>query len=135
MKLFLAIIASVLFPASYWICCSVYPNAVVPITNQNFSNDDLNKFTDLRFSGYAIFCAICFLNAGIEFRDNSESYKKLTKWFLDIGIGLTISDIIDRFYFNITKFEASDKVMIILTIVSATYFVYINNIIFKKKKI
>jgi len=124
MKLILSILSAFIFPLSYWVCITIYPSAAISETDPNFSLEEVEKFTDLRFSVYAILCAICFINAGIEFKNNSEWYKKLTKWFLDVGIGFSISDIIDRFCFDITKFSDSDKVMIGITIISSTYFVY-----------
>lgn len=113
MKLILTIFSVILFCSSFLICKSIYPLAFE-------DNEQAIKFTDLRYALYAIFGIMCYIIAELKY----DKYPKITKFVLDIGIGFCVSDIIDRFIFNIYTFQKEDIIMIFITISIATYYYF-----------
>ena len=96
-KAILAVIAVLLFPFGYWICLYFYP-------------DDVVKFFDLRMNLYACILLLCFTVCRL------QCNKKYLMFIFDIGIGMSGADILDRLYFDVTKFEDSDITMCFLVI-------------------
>lgn len=106
MRLFLIILAIFLFIGNYEICCLVYP-------------DDIYKWWGLKQNIYNIIIAICF------YLSCNETDKKIVKFILNIGIGFVVSNCIDRIFFNVNYFTFSDYFMIIITILTSYYKVYV----------
>lgn len=102
MRIALSIISLILFAFGYWICLFIYP-------------DDVVKFFELRMNIYSCIILSCFYLASL---NNSD---KRVKLILDIGIGLSLSDVIDRLLFDITTFNANDYVLIVLTLLISIY--------------
>lgn len=98
-----------LFGTGYWLCKWKYPEAF--LDNFNHNQIAVNNFTDLRYSIFAIIFGLMFIRTQIK-----GEMIRFEIFVLDTGIGLVISDLIDRFYFNITKFTKEDIIMIITTI-------------------
>lgn len=100
MKYLLPILVVLLFPFGYWICLYFYP-------------DDVVKFFDLRMNLYACIILLCFIVS------KRSVTNKAVIFIFDTGIGMSISDVADRLYFDVTEFQKSDIVMIVLTILFA----------------
>ena len=100
MKYILPILTVLLFPFGYWICLYIYPN-------------DRIKFFDLRMNLIA-----CILLAAFVLLNKYATNKKLV-FIFDIGLGMSISDVVDRLYFDVTKFQKTDIIMICLTVLFA----------------
>lgn len=103
MKLVVAIIAVLLFCFGATIC--------------NLSYDPCNRINDwwdLRMNLYSVLFSLCFLFSTMR---NEKGQIKHIKFVLGIGVGLSISDVIDRLVFNINTFTATDIIMIIATII------------------
>ncbi len=127
MKLFLIILADIIFISSFWILKCYVPDAFDKSIEEQKYKSAVNLFTDLRYSGYAIYGIICYMVAMFEYSNESEKYRLRVKYWLDIGIGFCLSDIVDRFYFNITKFTSEDVTMIALTFIISYIHVYFGN--------
>jgi len=97
----LASIAVLLFAFGYWICDFVYP-------------DNLLAWWDLRIFIYSIIFGIVFW---IGYRLTDEIIKDI---FL-IGLVFVGGDVIDRYIFNINKFNANDLLLYLFAI---TYLIY-----------
>lgn len=106
MKIFLSIIAVTLFPLAFWICGWAYPD--------HCSNSDSNMaWWDLRLNLYAIIILLAFWIAIFKTTNKHE------RFLLSVGIGLSVSDVADRLYFNITQFNKEDVIMIVITLLVA----------------
>lgn len=70
-----------------------------------------------RFNIYAL-----ILLAG--FSINLMDHTRFSKFVISIGIGLCISDVLDRFVFDNTSFQWNDITMIILTLITSYYKYY-----------
>lgn len=104
-KEILSIIVVLLFIGNYQIC-------------EYFYKDDLNKWWDLKTNIYSVIFGLCFKIALIGRRG-------FLKFILLIGFGFSVSDIIDRIFFDVTNFTNADILMIILTILTSYYTVYV----------
>tara|TARA_R110002126_G_C10066915_1_gene462245 strand:- start:8 stop:361 length:354 start_codon:yes stop_codon:yes gene_type:complete len=104
-KIYIYLIAIILFASSYQICDFFYYNDEIK---------DLKKWWSLRSNIYAIIVMMIFYASLIK----SKSYFKL---ILSIGAGFCFSDVIDRVFFNSLEFDYKDIIMIILTICIALY--------------
>ena len=98
MRLALAIVAVVLFFSNYQVCEFFYKN-------------DIDAWWKLKQNIYNAIIAICFYLA-------RHKTSGLIRFILDIGIGLSISNCIDRIFFDITSFQANDILMVVLTILT-----------------
>lgn len=70
---------------------------------------DPDKNLSIRFNIYAMVMVFCFI----------LTMAKLSPWckfILSIGIGICVSDVLDRFVFDVTIFQWNDIVMLVLTI-------------------
>lgn len=103
-KKILYILAILLFISNYTICDYFYYNDEIK---------DLNKWWGLKSNIYAIIMCLIFLASII----NS---KKRLRFILEIGVGFTISNVIDKIFFSVLDFNYNDIVMIILTVCFAT---------------
>lgn len=104
MRYFLSIFIIVLFIGNYQICNIFYP-------------DNIDKWWGLKQNIYNVIIALAFIIAKL----NIKKKDKKLKFILDIGVGLCVSNCIDRIFFNINSFQLSDIVMIILTILTSYY--------------
>lgn len=99
-KIILYILAILLFCFNYQICDFFYYNDEVK---------DLKKWWGLKSNIYAIILALVFYASLI-------NTKGLLKFVLNVGIGLAISNVIDKVFFNVLEFRYNDVIMIILTL-------------------
>lgn len=93
-------LAIVLFVSNYQICDYFYYNDEVK---------DLKKWWGLKSNIYAIILCLVFFASALK----SKGY---LRFILDIGIGLTISNVIDKVFFNVLDFNYNDIIMITLTL-------------------
>jgi len=108
MRLVLISLIVFAFFANYEICNLVYPN---PIDNI--------KWWELKLNIIAFTLAIAF------YLIQRDSDNKITKFVLLVGIGFAISNCIDRLFFNVNYFTFSDYFMIIITILTSYYKIYV----------
>lgn len=80
---------------------------------------DIIKWWILRLSLYAVLIAMLFSIS------NMVGKTKFISFVLSLGIGYSISDVIDRICFDINKFTIQDIVMIIITIALSYYAIYV----------
>lgn len=105
-KIFLVIVSVILFVSNYQICEYFYPK-------------DVEKWWGLKSNIYAVIVGLVFASASI-------GVKGALRLVLNIGLGLAISNIIDKCYFNVLEFRYNDIIMIVLTI-SFSLHKYLNN--------
>jgi len=70
---------------------------------------------ELRTNIYSIMFALAMFIALL------GTYNSLLRLILSVGIGLSVSDVIDRVLFDITTFNTSDLIMIFITLTISTY--------------
>lgn len=93
----LPLVTVLLFPANYWICEYLY-------------SDDLNNWWILRTNLSALNFMLALYCIKLE--------KTLFINFLvNIGLGFSVSDVIDRWLFDTNQFTKSDILMITLTLI------------------
>ena len=104
-KKFLHILAILLFVSNYQICDYFY-----------FVDGVLDKkgWWGLKLNIYAVVLAIIFYASRI-------GSKGFLRFILNIGIGFTISNMIDKCYYNVLEFRYNDIIMIILTVCFSLY--------------
>lgn len=69
--------------------------------------------------------AICFCLTLIASKIRTSG---LCRIVLSLGIGWSVSDVVDRVFFDIRYFTMTDVIMLIITIIYATYeFIYYSN--------
>ena len=105
MKLGLSLLAIYLFCSNYQLCELFYSN-------------DIEKWWGLKQNIYNIIIALCFYITTI-------NTKGALKFVLEIGIGLCISNCIDRLFYDIKSFNKEDIYMIIITVLLAYYDTFI----------
>ena len=98
-KKYLYILAILLFVLNYQICDFFYYNDEIK---------DIKKWWGLKSNIYAVILMIVFYASLID-------TKKWLKLILNIGLGFTISNVIDKVFFNVLVFTYNDILMIILT--------------------
>jgi len=98
-------LAIVLFVSNYSICDYFYYNKDVK---------DIKAWWYLKCDIYGIIIMLLLFALDI----GSE---KWLKFIINIGLGLTISSVIDRLFFNTRVFDKSDVYMILITVAFATY--------------
>tara|TARA_R110000851_G_scaffold192583_1_gene343314 strand:- start:373 stop:732 length:360 start_codon:yes stop_codon:yes gene_type:complete len=109
-KNLLYLLAIVLFLSNYQICDYFYYNDEIK---------DLKKWWGLRSNITATIIMLVFYASLI-------NTKGVTRLILSICVGLCVSNVIDKVFFNVLYFNYKDIIMIILTICIATYN-YLNN--------
>lgn len=118
MRLILSILILCLFALSYPVCALIYPEAFPD--NSGFNQEAINAFTDLRYSGYALLCAFSCLSTLLYFKHSKED-KPYSIMVLECTMILCVGDIIDRYLFNITKFETNDIVVIAVSLITPIF--------------
>lgn len=102
MKIILAYASVILFGTGFWICEIIYKY-------------DLIKWTHLRMNLISlVICGVLYV------ADKCATDRRL-KLPLEIGIGLSIADVIDRLCFDITTFSTNDFITIGFTIAFSIY--------------
>jgi len=104
-KITLIILAITLFVSNYYICDYFY------------YNDEVKNIKDwwyLKCDIYGVIIALLLFALDI-------GEKKWLKFVVEIGLGLAISNILDRLIFNTRVFNTSDIYMILITVAFATY--------------
>lgn len=103
----LALVAVLLFCFNYLLAEYFHPWS---LTDGSLCDANLA----FRFNCYSVIITICFMLT----RMKTNHYT----WFiLDIGVGIVLSDVLDRFVFDVTKFQFNDITMILLTIATSYY--------------
>jgi len=110
-KITLIIAAIVLFVSNYEICDYFYPT---------MSKADLRGWWYLKSNIYAVIVALVFLSSSIGTRG-------ILRFFLDVGIGFAVANVIDKVYFNVREFTDSDIIMIIVVILISAFDAYKNS--------
>lgn len=98
-KIIINIIAIILFVMNYQIC-------------ELFYSDDIKAWWSLKVNLYAVIIALVFISHSLE-------TKGWLKFVLYVGVGFTISNVIDKVFFDIRVFTSMDLVMIITTFIFA----------------
>lgn len=101
MKKLIPAFAVLLFVFNYLICELFYKN-------------DIEKWWELRTNISAIVVMLCFYSVKIE-------KTPVTNLIANLGIGFSVSDVIDRWVFDVNQFTKSDVLMIIITIGFSSY--------------
>ena len=104
-KISLYIIAILLFVTDYQICDFFYYSEEIK---------DIKKWWGLRSNIYAVIIMLVFYASLI-------GTKGALRLILSIGVGLCISNVIDKVYFNVLDFTYTDVIMITLTICISLY--------------
>ena len=87
------------------------------ICNYFYYNDeikDISKWWDLKSNMYAIIMTLVFYASLI-------NTKGILKVILNIGLGLCLSNVIDKLFFNVVSFQFNDVLMIMITICFSAY--------------
>lgn len=77
-----------------------------------FFSEDIDKWWSTKCNIYSIIIALLFVASSIDKRG-------VLRFVLDIGVGFTVSNVVDRLYFNTTQFTKADIIMIIATFLFA----------------
>jgi hypothetical protein len=104
-KIFIIILAIVLFVANYSICDYFYYNEEIK---------NIKAWWYLKCDIYGII--IMLLLFALDIGSN-----KWLKFVVNIGLGLTVSNVLDRVFFDTRVFNVSDIYMILITVAFATY--------------
>lgn len=99
------IVAILLFVFNYSICDFFYYNDDVK---------DIQKWWGLKSNIYAIIVMMVFYASII-------NTKGVLRLILNIGLGLCVSNVIDKVFFNVLIFRYNDALMIILTLCFSFY--------------
>jgi hypothetical protein len=116
LKITLVISAILLFVFNYDICDLFYPTD---------SKMDIRGWWFLKSNIYAVIVALSFLAANI-------GQKGILRFILSIGIGFAISNVIDKWYFDVREFTTADIYMIIVTVLISGYDWYKTSKYYKK---
>ena len=100
----LSLIAVALFLLNYHICDLLY-------------HEDVTKWYNLKMANYAIIISISMYIAKI-------NQKRWIKFILNLGVGLSSANAVDRIIFNSTVFTYNDYIMIFLTLTFSIYEFY-----------
>tara|TARA_R110000851_G_scaffold3175_1_gene12924 strand:+ start:237 stop:602 length:366 start_codon:yes stop_codon:yes gene_type:complete len=112
-KPIIIILAIILFVSNYSICSYFFYNEEVK---------NIKEWWYLKSDIYSIIIMILLFALDI-------GSKKWLKFIISIGLGLTISSVADRLFFNTRVFDKSDIYMILITVAFATY-----NLIYARDK-
>ena len=99
LRVFLFFIAIVLFSSNYLLC-------------EYFYSEDIDNWWSLKVNINAVVIALVLLASSVK-------EKGVLRFVLDIGVGFTVSNVVDRLYFNTTQFTKTDIIMIIATFLFA----------------
>ncbi len=88
-----------MFPSNYHIC-------------EYFYFDDVDNWWRLKTNIYAVIVTLAFLLSGVGARGT-------LRFFSDIGVGLAISNVADRLYFDTTEITKEDIIMVLVTLLFA----------------
>ena len=99
-KSILLIFVIILFVSSYKICDLFYYNDEVK---------NIKLWWGLKSNLYTAMIALIFYASSID-------TKGVVKLILSIGVGLAVSNVIDKVFFNVLDFRYNDVIMIVLTI-------------------
>lgn len=102
MKLVLSAAAVLLFTFGYQVCSYFYDPC-----------KQVSQWWDLRMNLYSILILLCFVFSNMKVRTWEINH---IKFVIGIGLGLSISDVIDRLLFDITRFQTDDIIMVIFTL-------------------
>ncbi len=110
-KITLVILAILLFVSNYKICDYFY-----------YVNGELDAkgWWGLKSNIYAVIVALVFLSSSIGSRG-------ILRFFLDVGVGFAIANVIDKVYFNVIEFTTEDIYMIIIVISISAFDAYKNS--------
>lgn len=108
-KLFLSIFTNVLLLSNWYVCEYAYPGSKI-------SWDIFIPMDKMCHNMWALIIMCSFFIAR-----SSQPTTRMIRTFLNIAIGLSCSDVMDRLIFGITDFTGSDKILIPLTIISCIY--------------
>lgn len=103
-KKILYILAILLFVSSYSICDYFYYNDDIK---------DIGKWWGLKSNIYAIIIALTFYASSI-------NVKGVSRLVLNIGVGMALSNVIDKCFFNVLDFNYNDIIMVMLTVLLST---------------
>jgi len=103
LRVLIIIFAVTLIPLNNHICDYAYP-----------LNDDssIKAWWYLKEDIYGVVIALVLLSYSI-------SMKGILRFVLEVSVGLTLSNVIDRLYFNVREFTKADIIMIIVTFLFA----------------
>ena len=82
-----------------------------------FYSNDVKKWWHLKVDLYALIICLLFVYSSIK-------KKGFTRLVLDICVGISASNVVDRFFYNVREFTNSDIIMIIITLGFAFYNFY-----------
>lgn len=99
-RIILNIIAILLFVLNYQICEFFYP-------------EDIKQWWALKVNLYAVIIALVFYSASI----NTKGW---VKFVLYIGVGFSISSVIDKVFLDVRVFTSMDLLMIVITFIFAS---------------
>ena len=103
LRISLYVLSIVIFLFNYQICEYFYPLE---------DEESIRMWWHLKNHIYSIVIAISFIASSID-------EKGVLRFVLDIGVGFTVSNVVDRLYFNTTQFTKADILMILLTFLFA----------------
>lgn len=98
-KLYLVLLILGLFLGNFYIC-------------EYFYFDNLDKWWDLKLNIYAFIISLCFITLRIKALG-------IITFFLDVGVGIALSNLIDRVWFDTTVTTKEDFIMLSVTIIIA----------------
>lgn len=101
-KFILTLLALFLFVFNYQICEYFYPY-----------KSQLKNWWTLKVNIYAVIMMLIFLS-------QSLGNKGWLKFILYIGVGFTMSSVIDKVFFDVRVFTVSDLLMILTTLIFAS---------------
>jgi len=103
LRILIVVFAIVLVPLNNYICDYIYP----------LSDDaSVKAWWYLKEDIYGVIIALVLLSYSV-------STKGILRFVLEISVGLTMSNVVDRLYFNVREFTKADIIMIIATFLFA----------------
>lgn len=93
-----------LFVGNYQICEFLYPE---------LDEESVKAWWIMKSNIYGLVVALLLLASSI-------SEKGVLRLVLSVGVGLTVSNVVDRLYFNTNQFNKHDLVMIAIAIIGAS---------------
>ena len=105
-KIFLVFLGIFLFVGNYSICDYFYYNDEVK---------DIKAWWGLKSNIYAIILALVLLSYSLGLKN------RYLRFILEIGVGFSVSNVIDKVFFDVINFTKSDVIMIVITFGVAIY--------------
>ena len=103
LRILLVVLAVLFIPLNNYICDYFYPL---------FDDDSIKQWWYLKEDIYGLIISLIFISYSV-------STRGILRFVLDISVGLTISNVVDRLYFNTREFTKADILMIFLTFLFA----------------